>query len=303
MRQKLRKIKIRQAANNRLSLLLSKKPKPNQQKIRRARVFDIGLTPKLTVNVSLRRFRVAQENRTKAHSQIVLPIRALGYRQLALTLHTRVKPQKVSNLFDRVRPQQVLFTGIMLIGMAGVSYFGWQINKPFELEPVNASSIPVPVNVDDNSPGLPRSIPTKLIIPKIGLNTGVMKVGLNDDKTIQVPPLFKPVTGWYKFGKAPGEIGPAVIIGHVDTYEGPSVFWRLRELTPGDKITVKRKDGSNVKFKVNKIVQVNKDKFPTKKVYGDTDYPGLRLITCSGTFKSQTLEYTHNTVVFASNIK
>ncbi len=111
---------------------------------------------------------------------------------------------------------------------------------------------------------LGHSLPIKLDIPKIGVHSPVSTLGLKSDGTIQEPPLSKPnLTGWYRLGPTPGEKGPAVIAGHVDASGGPAVFYRLKQLRRGDKVTVTRKDGSVVTFQVDTIQQVPKDAFPT----------------------------------------
>lgn len=152
----------------------------------------------------------------------------------------------------------------------------------------------------DEPDGLPRSKPVHVRIPGIGVNTDVMTVGRQTDNTIEVPPLGKEVTGWYQHGPTPGEVGPAVIVGHVDSREGPSVFWRLGELKPGDVVKIERADGKQVVFTVDSVRKFDRDKFPTKKVYGNLDHAGLRLITCGGSFDRDSRQYSHNTVVFAS---
>jgi LPXTG-site transpeptidase (sortase) family protein len=135
------------------------------------------------------------------------------------------------------------------------------------------------------------------------VNADIITVGKNADGSMETPDINSHDTGWYKYGPTPGEIGPAIIVGHVDNLNGPSVFWRLGELKAGDKVEITRKDGKPVKFKVDSVQQFEQENFPAKKVYGNTDHAGLRLITCGGTFDSSTGRYTHNTVVFASVIK
>jgi sortase (surface protein transpeptidase) len=117
---------------------------------------------------------------------------------------------------------------------------------------------------------------------------------------METPNVLDYVTGWYKYSPTPGELGPAIIVGHVDSYKGISVFWRLRELVPGDTIDITRADGSVAKFQVNSLQQFDQTNFPTQAIYGDINYAGLRLITCGGTFNRKTGHYDHNMVVFAS---
>jgi len=114
---------------------------------------------------------------------------------------------------------------------------------------------------------------------------------------MEVPPGGFPA-GWYTGGPAPGELGPAIIAGHVD-WHGPGVFYKLRHATPGDQVTVTRADGSKPVFRVTRVALFPKNQFPTKSVYGNLDHAGLRLITCGGSFNSHTGHYEDNIVVFA----
>lgn len=150
---------------------------------------------------------------------------------------------------------------------------------------------------------LGHSLPVKLDIPRIGVHAPVSTLGLKSDGTIEEPPLSKPnLTGWYRLGPTPGEKGPAVIAGHVDAHGGPAVFYRLKQLRRGDKVTVTRKDGSVVTFTVDAIQQAPKDAFPTKKVYGDIGFPGLRLITCGGSFDKRSGHYIDNVIAYGHMI-
>jgi LPXTG-site transpeptidase (sortase) family protein len=149
------------------------------------------------------------------------------------------------------------------------------------------------------SKALGHSLPVTLDIPKIGVHAPVSTLGLKSDGTIQEPPLSKPnLTGWYRLGPTPGEKGPAVIAGHVDAHGGPAVFYKLKHLERGDQVTVTRKDGSVLTFTLDAIQQVPKDAFPTKKVYGDIGFPGLRLITCGGSFDKRSGHYIDNVIAY-----
>lgn len=177
-----------------------------------------------------------------------------------------------------------------------------QTNK---IEPVQtfAAAPPKPAPVPVKPKGLSRSEPTNLRVSSVGINVDLISVGQKADGSMEVPPLFEPVAGWYKFSPTPGEIGPSVIAGHVDTHKGPSVFWRLREVKSGDVIEITRADGQTVKFKVEALKQFDQANFPTEEVYGNIKHAGLRLITCGGTFNKQTGRYTENTVVYAALIE
>jgi sortase (surface protein transpeptidase) len=127
-----------------------------------------------------------------------------------------------------------------------------------------------------------------------------MPLALNPDRTIQVPPLSDPMqAGWYSLGPTPGEAGASVILGHVDGYSEPGIFFRLRELHPSDRVLVTREDGVTARFEVYDTEQVPKDDFPAEKVYGATARPELRLITCGGAFDRESGNYRENVIVFA----
>jgi hypothetical protein len=153
-------------------------------------------------------------------------------------------------------------------------------------------------------PQLARSRPVSIAIPAIGVNSRLLALGLNPDGTLQVPPLMAEpsLAAWYTGSPAPGQDGTSVIEGHVDTYKGPSVFFRLGDLRPGDTVDVTLADGIVAIFRITGVRQYPKDSFPTLTVYGDTAYPSLRLITCGGSFDYATRHYLSNTVVFASLI-
>jgi hypothetical protein len=150
---------------------------------------------------------------------------------------------------------------------------------------------------------VPRRVarPRWIRIPAIGVSAPVGPIGLNEDRTIQVPREFGK-GGWYRLGPKPGERGPAVIVGHVDSKSGPAVFYRLRELKPGNRILVRRADGSTARFRVNGLERWPKSEFPTRRVYGRTRGPVLRLVTCSGNFDASAGHYVDNTIVFASRL-
>lgn len=152
---------------------------------------------------------------------------------------------------------------------------------------------------------LPASAPASLRIPAIEVSSAVNSVGLNPDRTMAVPqpgPLYDQAA-WYRGSPTPGERGPSVIIGHVDSAaNGPSVFYELGALKAGDRIEVTRADRTTATFAVDAVRTFPKDAFPTQTVYGDTADPELRLITCGGPFDSTAASYRDNTVVFASQL-
>lgn len=140
--------------------------------------------------------------------------------------------------------------------------------------------------------------PTDLAIPSIGVLTEIIDLGLNPDRSVEVP-TDAHIAGWYTGSPPPGQLGPAAIIGHVDSYEGPGVFYRLAELRPGAPVHIRRADDSVVTFIVERVEQYPKDAFPTERVYGDTHRPELRLITCGGAFDPAERSYRDNIVAYA----
>jgi hypothetical protein len=149
------------------------------------------------------------------------------------------------------------------------------------------------------APALAASRPVRLQIPAIGVDSGLLDLGLQDDGTMQVPPDAESA-GWYTGAPTPGELGPAIIVAHVDWAGELGVFYDLRDLQEGDEITVTREDGSVAQFHATSIQQFEKTEFPTDAVYGDIDHAGLRLITCGGDFDPQARSYLDNIVVFAA---
>lgn len=154
-------------------------------------------------------------------------------------------------------------------------------------------------------PTLARSVPVSIAIPAIGVHSALLDLGLNPTGTIEVPPLGStPQTNeaaWFGGSPTPGSVGPSVIEGHIDSaYQGPSVFFELGALVPGDTVDVTLADGAVAVFTVTGVRQYSKASFPTGVVYGNTDFAALRLITCGGTFDTTTHQYLSNTVVFAS---
>ncbi|MEV7871060.1 class F sortase [Streptomyces sp. NPDC088124] len=142
--------------------------------------------------------------------------------------------------------------------------------------------------------------PAKVDIPSLGISSSLMDLGLNEDGTVEVPPAEKGMTaGWYTGGAIPGEAGAAVIIGHNDTRYGKAVFHDLKKITKGAAITVTDDEGAAKRFTVKDTESVSKNAFPTDKVYGRTDTPVLRLITCDGDFDAEG-HPVNNLIVYAT---
>lgn len=150
-------------------------------------------------------------------------------------------------------------------------------------------------------PVLEASPPARISIPSINLTAPVQDVGLASDGTISPPPPDRPNNaGWYDQSPTPGQYGPAVIVGHVDTRTGPAVFHGLSQVRSGDRVEVDREDGSAAIFEVNSTKRYDKAQFPANQVFGDFNRPGLRLITCGGRWVGGEVGYADNIVVYAS---
>jgi sortase (surface protein transpeptidase) len=138
-----------------------------------------------------------------------------------------------------------------------------------------------------------------LDIPKIGVHAKLLSLGLAPDGSAAVPSLEEAqLASWYNQGPSPGQPGPAVLLGHVDTTAGPAVFYSIGALKQGDTIEVTRRDGHTAVFDVDATERHPKAAFPTAEVYGDLNYAGIRLITCGGEFDSSKHSYLDNTIVF-----
>jgi sortase (surface protein transpeptidase) len=144
--------------------------------------------------------------------------------------------------------------------------------------------------------------PVWLTIPKIDVSTRLIHLGLTASGALQVPSTTT-VAGWYTGSSRPGAIGPAVIAGHIDSYLGPGIFFRLIDLHRGDRVYVRRADGTLAVFTVTAVHMYAKDAFPTQKVYGPTPDAELRLITCGGVFDPARGSYLSNVVVYAEAVK
>jgi LPXTG-site transpeptidase (sortase) family protein len=193
---------------------------------------------------------------------------------------------------------------VLCAGSISVAAFGLLNGTPAhagaQLTPASVTTAPPRLSRDPRARVLARSVPVSIRVPAIGVSAPVQKVGKNADGTVQVPPLDSHnLTGWYEYGPTPGQRGDAVILGHVDTATGISVFYYLKDLKAGDKIYVTLTDGKVATFEVDGLQKVSKDAFPTASVYGKSGYASLRLITCGGTFDETTGHYLYNIIVYA----
>jgi sortase (surface protein transpeptidase) len=191
--------------------------------------------------------------------------------------------------------------GVLLL-VGGISAIGFAVLAQQHAPQPSAAAAGTTVALHDQGHQLRRSVPTKITIPAIGVDSPLLHLGLNADGTIQVPSLVTSadLAAWYKYSVTPGQNGTSVIEGHVDDLQGPAVFFRLGALRPGDSIDVTLADGVTAVFRVTGVREFSKAHFPARTVYGQERYPALRLITCGGDFDYATGHYLSSTVVFAS---
>ena len=202
-----------------------------------------------------------------------------------------------SSGLDRRRPGRWWIAAVvLLIGAAVALGLGLHGQQRSLAGPVDAGKSAA--SASQASPAA-RSLPVTLSIPAIGLNVPLSQLGLNPNGTVQVPTNFQE-PGWYRYGPAPGQLGSAVILGHVDSYLGPAVFFKLRTLRPGDQVQVALADGVTTHFVVRQVAMYPKTQFPTVLVYGSHGYSGLQLVTCGGVFDTQTRSYLSNVIVYTS---
>ncbi|GII90827.1 class F sortase [Sinosporangium siamense] len=144
-------------------------------------------------------------------------------------------------------------------------------------------------------------VPEQVDIPSIEVDAPLMELGMTKGGDVELPPYEEPkMAGWFKHSAVPGDEGASVIIGHVDTKTEPAVFFKLKQLKKGQIVRVKRSDGKTAEYRVESLEQIDKNKFPTKRVYlGE----GLRLITCGGPFDWKSREYRDNVIVYASLVR
>jgi hypothetical protein len=147
-------------------------------------------------------------------------------------------------------------------------------------------------------PRLTESTPLRLEIPRLGVSSSFVRLGLDAAGALEVPG-DPAVAGWYTGAPAPGALGPAVVVGHVTWDSTPGVFFRLAELRPGDRVAVRRADRRTAVFAVRRVQAFAKERFPTRAVYGPIDHAGLRLVTCAGPYDARHRRFADNIVVFA----
>ena len=207
----------------------------------------------------------------------------------------------------RSRPWWILAAALLLIG-TGCLVVGVQGHQHALAGPVPSHTAPpkpsgaTTTTTPPPTVALPvaaRSAPVQLRIPAIALTVSLSTLGLNLNGTVQVPTDIQQ-PGWYKLGPSPGQEGSAVILGHVDSYQGPAVFFKLRSLVAGDAVDVSLADGVIAQFKVTSVAMYLKTDFPTQAVYASHGISALQLVTCGGVFDTQSGHYLSNLIVYTS---
>lgn len=273
----------------------------------RAKRYELRIVGRRSVVITLRRFRRAG----KSGSQHVWNTNTGGIRQIVWELRVKRKrgrkarasrpPKKLNEFLTSRAP-----TAAIIIGIIGIAFCSYQLLRTHRLEPkqtfIAAAAVQKPVAKPQPPLTMPHSIPVHVAIPSQNIDVDITPVDRDSNGAIAMPPTLDWVAGWYDLSPTPGELGPAVIVGHVDTYEGISVFWNLRYVQPGDSVAVTRADGTTANFSITALQQYDQATFPTQTVYGNTSDSELRLITCGGSFDTSTGHYTQNTVVYAKLI-
>lgn len=218
------------------------------------------------------------------------------------------RQQRIALRGRRLEYVAVVATTLLAVTLCGAvparDATGVSPERPSERTSV-AAGVSRPEAVDTRPPSpdpqaLPRSEPARVRIPQLGANLEVFGADAEKDGTPPVPDEEDAdQVAWFQGGPSPGEQGPAILVGHLDTHEGPAAFAGIGSLRPGAEIRIERRDRSTVVFTVDSVEQYEKDNYPNERVYGPTQTPQLRLITCGGSFTEKD-GYDANIVAFAS---
>ena len=189
---------------------------------------------------------------------------------------------------------------VLVLAALVLAAVGWTHRQPGLPGPVSSATLAVPPAAR-HAVSMARSRPVRLEVPALALSVNLTTLGLNPNGTVQVPTTTN-VAGWYRDGPSPGQIGSAVILGHVDSYRGIGAFFYLRTLRAGDRLQVFLADGQHPTFRVTRVATYVKSAFPDQAVYGSHGYSALQLVTCGGVFDHATGSYESNVVVYAVRV-
>ncbi|MFF3504041.1 class F sortase [Streptomyces sp. NPDC003247] len=199
------------------------------------------------------------------------------------------------------RGSMTVLCAVVLLFLA-LSFFGGNDPSPRSAPPPHSPQAATSTSPARHPAGkhLPRSEPVRLLIPKISVDAPFTDLSITPSGQLEAPPAHDTnLVGWHAEGPSPGETGTAIIAGHIDTATAPAVFADLGELEEGDVFKVRRADGRTASFVVDDLETFDKDRFPSSRVYADTDKAEVRLITCAGDYDRAAKDYTANLVVFA----
>ena len=203
----------------------------------------------------------------------------------------------------------------LIVFVAGlfVSINGWQTNKEASATVAHLSktaaksgnasptvpSTTKPTTNDLASYAVAPTLPRYLRIPKLGVEARVLRLGVDKSGQLETPPNVYD-TGWYDASSLPGSPGAMLIDGHVSSWTTNGVFYGLKKLVPGDTMTVERGDGQTFTYKVVKTQAYDADNVDMQAAVTPVvpGKPGLNLITCTGSVKPGTSEFTQRLVVF-----
>jgi len=151
---------------------------------------------------------------------------------------------------------------------------------------------------------LAASAPTRVTVPSISAESSLVPTGLKQDGSLEVPPVSEPMqASWFDQSPTPGEVGPSIVLGHVNGGGQPGIFANLKDVVAGSQVFIDRADGQRAVFEVSRVDTIPKDSFPTDAVYNDTANPQLRLITCGGDYDRGARSYLSNVIVYADFVE
>ena len=198
----------------------------------------------------------------------------------------------------RVGPTVARLVLAVVAASGGVLALTAPAAPPSPYAPPSAAAAPSPPPVTLAAAAPAGAAPTRVRVPSVGVDSTLERLG-TDAAGALVPPEDFGRAGWFTGGPVPGDVGPAVVAGHVDSWTGPAVFFRLDGISVGAEVLVDRADGKTVRFAVTRVARYAKDDFPTAEVYGPTTGAELRLVTCGGDFDRADRSYRDNVVVYA----
>jgi hypothetical protein len=221
-----------------------------------------------------------------------------------LTRPRRVDPARGRHRVERSRSDRPTVVAPLVAALVSAALVGGvtaTVALRDDGQPRAASTVPGPGAASLAGPPTSGSVvrrPQRISIPEVGVESGLVDLAIDPRGELAPPPSFD-VAGWFAGGIVPGDRGPALIAGHVDSRVGPGVFFRLSEVATGDEIRVALSDGTITSFRVTSVARFAKDEFPTAQVYGPSPVPQLNLVTCGGDFDSSERRYADNVVVEA----